>query len=294
MTFYKTSKRILDIFLSFILIGLSFPIFIIFSMILWVELKYYPLFVQERGVTITKYRFKILKFRTIKKNNDGSHLRKSDIFLKPSLSDHVTPFAGWLRITGLDELPQLFNILLGQMTFIGPRPLMIQDLKLMEKEYPNYYKKRDNFSSKPGLSGMWQVFGDREKGIQNLIGLEAIYENYKSIYLDLKLMSATFPIVAFAKNSDAILYNRRSLFSRFIIPFYLAQDQNGKTEKFINATISMDIIIDDKTEEIYSIELPSDWWYVIDSYQANKMSNNSSEVDRLSNIEDRKIGNKTA
>lgn len=126
MKIYRTTKSFFDLIISFVLLVLFFPFLIIFSLIITIELKQFPTFIQERGLTLNKYRFKIFKFRTIKdadkigKNNNTVN----DIFIKTSLNDKITPCAAWLRKTGIDEFPQLINIIFGQMSFIGPRPLI--------------------------------------------------------------------------------------------------------------------------------------------------------------------------
>jgi len=204
LKYYPKGKRLLDITLSIFLLLLTFPILVLVAVLLFIELKKSPVFIQERGITLNSFRFKIVKFKTIKHSKNVAINSNNNIFYKPSLETSLTKFSNWLRKTGLDELPQLLNVVAGNMSLIGPRPLMLSDLELMKQKYPEFYAKRDQFFSKPGISGLWQIYGERDKGVENLIKLEAEYEKNSSLILDLRLMLATIPIVLFASHSDAI------------------------------------------------------------------------------------------
>ena len=204
--YYPLGKRLLDLTLSLVLIMLTFPLMVAIGIILLVQLKQIPIFIQERGITLNNFRYKIFKFRTMKQNR-AVHAKdnvSNNIFYKPELTTELTKFGNWLRRTGLDELPQLLNVVFGQMSLIGPRPLMLSDLEIMKQNHPEYYAKRESFNRIPGISGLWQIYGQRDKGIENLIMLEAEYEKYGSLSFDIKLILATIPIIIFANHSDAI------------------------------------------------------------------------------------------
>ncbi len=275
-------KRLIDIFLSTILIIVSVPILFLFSIIIFIEQKQFPFFFQERGITLSRFRFKIFKLKTLKPTTTENlnHNNVEEIFLKPALKGEVTKFAGWLRKTGLDELPQIFNIFLGQMSFIGPRPLMLKDLEIMKKEYPENYKERELMNSKPGLSGMWQIFGNRDHGVENLIGMDYLYDKYKNISLDFKLIMSTIPLVLFSNISDAILYKRKSLLSRNYFPYPISS----------NLTVKLKVVPKlrerkhrkyPKTEESYTIELPESWWYANDTYKIFIKEKNGVKIYQL-------------
>ncbi len=87
------------------------------------------------------------------------------IFFKPELGKNVSKLGLFLRRTGLDEIPQLINVIKGDMSFIGPRPLSFDDLAVIKKNYPGLYKLRAQLNIKPGITGYWQVFGNRELGV---------------------------------------------------------------------------------------------------------------------------------
>lgn len=210
-------KRAYDIALSAVLLVLLAPVMALLGLIVWIDTGEYPIFRQQRGLTLEKRRFTIYKFRTLKSGNAEGISGENNIFTKDSLSGRVTLTGRWLRATGLDELPQLLNVLKGEMSFIGPRPLSTEDLELMKKENPEHYLRRGMFTSRPRISGYWQIFGERSKGIDNLIELEIKYETEKSIILDLFLMALTLPVVLFAKHSDAIQFRVKNQKLRFNI-----------------------------------------------------------------------------
>lgn len=202
--YYNICKRIFDFVISSILMVLLIPFFIIVSIVIFFETGSTPIFAQQRGITLEGKEFRLYKFRTLKKRN-SSGKESSHIFLKEDLADLVT-FTGYiLRKTGLDELPQMMNVWMGEMSLIGPRPLSISDLQMMQQLEPTLYYRRGTFSSKPGISGYWQIYGDRQKGVMNLIEHEGFYDKNRSLTLDLFLICMTLPIVFFAKHSDAII-----------------------------------------------------------------------------------------
>jgi len=158
---------------------------ILISFALFIQFKQSPIFIQERGITLNRFRYKILKFRTIKKESSNKFIVKksTNILYKPELTSKLTKFTNWLRKTGLDELPQLLNVFAGKMSLIGPRPLMLSDLEIMQQKHPELYEIRESFERIPGISGLWQIYGERNKGIENLILLETKYEKHGSLML---------------------------------------------------------------------------------------------------------------
>ncbi|MFZ1289349.1 MAG: sugar transferase [Melioribacteraceae bacterium] len=260
-------RRIFDIVLAIFLLIISLPFLLIASLIIYLETKNSPIFIQERGLTLEKDRFKIIKLRTLKTSlNSITHTNEQDIFLKPTLQCNITPFAKWLRKTGLDELPQFLNVIIGDMSIIGPRPLMLDDLRTIQKISPDYYQRREKLKNKPGISGLWQLFGNRNEGLIGMLALESLYEKVATPILDLKLILYTSTVVLQAKNSDSIFFTPRS---------------NGmRVETFVDNSSNLKVILNmpegiakfilekvKKTEGKYTIEIPSDWWYVSDSYK---------------------------
>jgi len=261
------NKRIFDIFLSIVLLPIILILVLIFSIILIFELKQFPFFIQERGITLTKFRFKIIKLRTIRRSDSkvkDQPILNTSVFYKFHFINDVPKFAGWLRRTGLDEIPQIINIIKGDMSFVGPRPFMLSDLKLLEKSDLELYKIRESFNSKPGVTGLWQIFCNREEGAKNLIALEKIYEEMKTVKYDLKILLYTLPIVLTANNAD-------SIFCSTTFPRLNNLHFSNSTELEIvfnksNSKLS-------STGEKYNIRLPGDWWTIDRSLEFESNAN---------------------
>ncbi|MHB8930889.1 MAG: sugar transferase [Melioribacteraceae bacterium] len=200
--YFETKYRIDFIFSIFILIA-AFPFMLLISILLTLIIKSFPLVIQKRGITEENQVFNIYKFRTIKIAHNNQ-INKENILFKPGLSQYVPAFCRWLRKTGFDELPQIFNVLKGDMSLVGPRPLTINDLKVLKNYYPQHYQIRNSITLKPGITGMWQVFGNRNEGIKNLIDLDLRYSQQTSLLLDLRILLSTIRLIILGKHSDAI------------------------------------------------------------------------------------------
>ena len=207
MISYNFVKRTIDFGISLLLIILTLPFQILIAFALLIIIKENPIFFQKRGLTLETYRFTMVKFKTmvssqikVKHNN-----QPEEIFLIPESGAYLNTFTHWLRKSGLDELPQIYNVLIGEMSFIGPRPLMIQDLEILKDKSPVYYKQRETIASKPGITGIWQIIGDRSRGAENLVSLDIFYEEKKSLVLDLIIFLSTIPMIIFARNSDEFI-----------------------------------------------------------------------------------------
>ncbi len=165
--------------MALILLIIFSPILFSLALISFLDTKRFPIFIQERGLTLTKYRFRLIKLRTIRNDsviqgekNNSSILKKSHYY------ENVSSVGRFLRKTGLDELPQLINIVLGDMKFIGPRALSLTDLERIRNDFPDLYYRRSELTSKPGIIGLWQVNKDFECSIDKLIELD---ENMKKV-----------------------------------------------------------------------------------------------------------------
>jgi len=271
---FSFSKRIIDLLLFFILLIPAVTLIASFGIILAVQLKSSPFFIQERGLTLTKHRLKILKLRTIK--NDSSKVSsENDIFFKPSLQNEIPKFAAWLRKTGLDELPQIFNVLTGKMSFIGPRPLMDQDLKVMKKENPIIYYKRESINSKPGISGLWQIYGNRDEGLINLIALDLIYDTYKTINIDLQLIFKTAFFVVTSKNSDAVFTIKKK--DKRFVDISISEDIELKIDSGLIRLLALPLLNINNSFS-YSLNLPENFWITDSTLIQSKSGANKSRL----------------
>ncbi|MBW2202647.1 MAG: sugar transferase [Deltaproteobacteria bacterium] len=154
-------------------------------------------FVQERVGYLGKH-FGLLKFRTMKANTDTSvhedyirELMKTGESMKKLEHDpRIIPCGNLLRKTGLDELPQLINVVRGQMSLVGPRPCLPVEFE----GYLQWHKRR--FYTAPGITGLWQVSGKNRLTFKEMIRRDITYEQKRSLGLDLKILFKTFPAVA--------------------------------------------------------------------------------------------------
>lgn len=174
---YKYIKRILDIISSLLAIIILSPLLGVLTVIGAFEMKGNPFFTQERPGKDEKI-FKLVKFRTMTnaKDKDGNLL---------SDADRLTRYGKFLRNTSLDELPELFNILKGDMSVIGPRPLLVQYLP----RYNAHQHRRHEV--KPGLSGWAQVNGRNAISWEDKFNYDVEYVDNYSIVMDIKILFMT-------------------------------------------------------------------------------------------------------
>ncbi|MCH7678385.1 sugar transferase [candidate division KSB1 bacterium] len=188
-------KRTIDIIFSSILIVLFLPVFSVIALIIKLTSSGPVLFFQKR-VGYNKRVFRLLKFRTMVKDAEVlqaeyEHLNEVDgpIF-KIKDDPRTTKVGKFLRKTSLDELPQLFNVLMGDMSLVGPRPLPIRDVNLFEA---HWHKRR--FSVRPGMTGLWQINGRNKAEFDKLIKYDLEYIDNWSPWLDMNIMLKTVPAV---------------------------------------------------------------------------------------------------
>ena len=200
-------KRFLDVLISLFIIIICTPLIAVILFIVSVVTDDSPLLTQERKIHLTKRGIKIIKIRTIKNSKSFYELEKKSgkVFNKEEYEDYVPLFCRYLRKTGIDELPQIINVLRGEMSLVGPRPLNVQDLEIMNRKQPHHYERRNKVFSKPGITGYWQVYGKRDLGAENLLTEDEYYEQNKSLSLDLKIMIKTFLVIITARHSDSIV-----------------------------------------------------------------------------------------
>ena len=183
--FYLTVKRLLDFVLSLIGIVVLMPVFIIIGILIKRDSKGPVIFKQERYGK-NKEPFYIYKFRTMRLDapNDVSTEELKDS------KNYITKIGGFLRRTSLDELPQLFNILLGQMTVVGPRPVVLKEKNLIAL--------RDIYGAnniKPGITGWAQINGRDLLSVEEKAKLDGYYVENMGFKMDIKCFFKTIQYV---------------------------------------------------------------------------------------------------
>jgi exopolysaccharide biosynthesis polyprenyl glycosylphosphotransferase len=188
-------KRALDLVLAAALLVIFAPLMAFIALLIKLDSRGPVLFVQER-MGYNKRRFRMFKFRTMTQDAEArmaeiEHLNeKSGPIFKIRHDPRVTRLGGLLRRTSLDELPQLFNVLFGDMSLVGPRPLSLRDaLGLSEA----WQKRR--FSVKPGLTCLWQVSGRSNLSFEEWMQLDLEYIDHWTLGLDCRILLRTVPAV---------------------------------------------------------------------------------------------------
>ena len=188
-------KRALDFSISLILlIILSLPLFII-ALLIKLTSPGPVFFVQER-VGLNKRRFRLYKFRTMvvdaeQKLNEIEHLNEvSGPVFKITEDPRITRIGRFLRKTSIDELPQLFNVLIGDMSLVGPRPLPVRDYNGFDQDW-----HRRRLSVRPGITCLWQINGRCSIPFEKWMELDMEYIDRWSLWLDFKILTKTIPAV---------------------------------------------------------------------------------------------------
>lgn len=177
MIYKRIIKPALDVTMACLLLIISFPFFLIIIIVLAFVNKGSPFFLQIRAGKHGK-PFRIIKFKTMNDNRDekGKLLPDSDRLTKPGL---------FLRKTSIDELPQLFNVVRGELSLVGPRPLLMQYLPYYNKDHATRH------NVKPGITGWAQVKGRQSISFEKRFDLDVWYVNNISFILDVKILVRT-------------------------------------------------------------------------------------------------------
>lgn len=199
---YYKYKRYLDLLLLFFVSIVGFPLFLIIFLIIKLTSRG-SLFYKHKRVGQNGKPFYVYKFRTMVNGADKllPKILKSDPNAREEFENgyklkndpRVTPIGRILRKTSLDELPQLINILKGEMSFVGPRPI-VEEEKVKYGEYLPLLLKE-----KPGLTGLWQVSGRNNLSYEERVALDIEYIRNKNLKLDIKIILKTI-LVLFSGN----------------------------------------------------------------------------------------------
>jgi lipopolysaccharide/colanic/teichoic acid biosynthesis glycosyltransferase len=200
---HEAAKRTIDIALSLMLIIAVAPLLLLLCLLVRSTSPGPALFRQER-LGRNKQPFTLLKLRTMYIDNDDwihrdyvTRLLSADQtapagdsgLFKLDVDPRITPLGAWLRRTSLDELPQLFNVLHGEMSLVGPRPVLSWEAHLFEEAH------QQRFAVKPGITGLWQVNGRSRLSMRKALELDVEYVIRRSLKLDLAILLRTVPAV---------------------------------------------------------------------------------------------------
>lgn len=183
---YDRSKRAFDIAVSLPLLVLALPVVAAACAAIVATTRQSPIFVQRR-IGLHGRAFPMLKLRTMNENTDDEpDLPGDGVFVVKTPDDpRVTPVGRLLRRTSMDELPQLLNVLAGQMSLVGPRPALPVEVA----RYPRSWQRR--LTVKPGLTGLWQVSGRSDVPPWRRPALDRLYIRRRSFALDIAILLRT-------------------------------------------------------------------------------------------------------
>ena len=198
-------KRFVDVVGSVAGLVLLAPVFAAIAVAIKLDSRG-PVFFRQVRMGTRDHTFKIWKFRTM---NADAEVRKADVaYLNKHVANgvdarmfkipndpRITPVGRFLRRTSLDELPQLLNVLVGQMSLVGPRPLI-----LVEHEHVEAWARK-RVDLQPGMTGLWQVLGSSDIPFDEMITLDYRYVSNWSLATDLKLLIHTVPTVLRSRNT---------------------------------------------------------------------------------------------
>ena len=191
-------RRVFDVLASLGLIALLAPVMLLVALIIFLSDGGPPIFLHRRVGRNGKI-FPCLKFRSMCVNAEAQ--LKQYLVANPSLrhkwqndqklddDPRITAFGKFLRVSSIDEIPQLFNVLWGDMTLVGPRPIVTDELPRYGR-YVSYY-----LSVKPGLTGLWQISGRSLTSYRRRVAIDVLYVRSRSLMLDAHILLKTVPAV---------------------------------------------------------------------------------------------------
>jgi Undecaprenyl-phosphate galactose phosphotransferase WbaP len=197
-------KRMLDLSIIALSACLLLPLWIVIALAIMLDSPGAPVFFQER-VGRNGTRFRVCKFRTMVKNADAllqQTLAENNELHREWAHDHklkqdprITRIGAILRKTSLDELPQLWNVLKGDMSLVGPRPIVSEEIAKYGQVFQDYLRVR------PGLTGLWQVSGRNNLAYEERVRLDQYYVSNWSVWFDIWILAQTVPVVLYGRGA---------------------------------------------------------------------------------------------
>ena len=198
----RFALRALDLTVSILVLAVLSPLLLVIAIVIRLDSTGPAIFRQTR-VGKDMREFELYKFRTMRTGADTAPHRayvkallssdqqqsQDGKLYKLSVDDRITSVGRFLRSWSLDELPQLVNVVRGEMSLVGPRPVIPYEVD----HYPESYLPR--FSVKPGLTGLWQVSGRNQRTYHEMVCADVEYAEHRTVWLDLKILCKTIPVV---------------------------------------------------------------------------------------------------
>lgn len=196
--FDEPVKRVVDLLLALTALVVLAPFMAVTAVLIRRASEGPALFRQER-IGRDRKPFTLYKFRTMYAGSSDTDLRNlisrelqgEDTSIDGSSKLHadprVTPVGAWLRRTSMDELPQLINVVRGEMSLVGPRPCLPWEADMFPREFAA------RFCVRPGLTGLWQVSGRSTMGTLEMLHLDSVYVQSRGLWRDLRILASTIP-----------------------------------------------------------------------------------------------------
>jgi exopolysaccharide biosynthesis polyprenyl glycosylphosphotransferase len=200
-------KRGFDILVAGTCVLVLSPFFLLVALATKIESRGPILFRQKRSLTDQDEPFDFFKFRSMVLEADEikeslmNFNESSGPLFKIRNDPRLTRVGKFIRRYSIDELPQLLNVLKGDMSLVGPRPLPVKDFARMEEEdhMGGYFRERAN--AKPGMTGLWQISGRSDIGFRQMVLLDLYYIEHQTILFDIEILAQTIPVVLFGKGA---------------------------------------------------------------------------------------------
>lgn len=206
LLFYKSIKSFFDFLFATTFLLLGLPFFLLISLLIKFSSRG-PIFYKQKRLGKNNTEFDCIKFRTMHPEAENMliTLLENDKRIKNEFyKDHkikndprITNIGIFLRKTSLDELPQFINVIKGEMSIVGPRPIVKEEI---EKYGKNFLQV---FSVKPGITGLWQISGRNNLSYDRRVALDVIYSEDISLSLDLRIILRTFGVILLPKDKGA-------------------------------------------------------------------------------------------
>lgn len=203
----KTAKRCFDIVGSLALLFLFSSVFLLTAFAIWIESGRPVIFKQKRSSVKDGKTFEFYKFRSMVQDADQqkeSLLEQNEAdgaLFKIKNDPRLTRVGKFIRRYSIDELPQLLNVLKGEMSLVGPRPLPVEDFNKLN-EGPEFWEAvKGRAEVQPGMTGLWQISGRSNVGFKEMLLLDFYYIENQSLLFDIEILFATIPVVLFGKGA---------------------------------------------------------------------------------------------